>query len=75
MLSVGEQNIAQVMDVDEYVSYQDKDTNDRVSTESMWHLVVKNNDKLHIKSSSDLGVDAELLSTITRTQQESKRSA
>jgi hypothetical protein len=32
-------------------------------------------DKLHNTSNSDLGVDAELLSTITQTQHESKRSA
>jgi hypothetical protein len=32
-------------------------------------------DKLHNNSNSDLGVDAELLSTITQTQQENKHSA
>jgi hypothetical protein len=34
-----------------------------------------NTDKSHNKSNSDLGVEAELLSTIPQTQQESKRSA
>jgi hypothetical protein len=32
-------------------------------------------DKSQNKSNSDLGVDAEVLSTITQTQQENKRSA
>jgi hypothetical protein len=32
-------------------------------------------DKLHNKSNSDNGIDAEVLSTIKQTQQENKRSA